>query len=203
MADRSSSERRGEDSSGLPTTTGPQQDDSVNRQRSFVFVDSTAESSRSREAIRVHVMRESHRSRREALGQPTSSASRGELQIWDAGSSSSESASQASQSRRGSRQDSTAMVAPRRRVVPSLSADIIPTEAATSTEPSAPSSGERSSAQPSSPGISPMTALGGGRRDPFAQFPARQTDEVDVLIDHCTLCASQEPSARIFNTLPP
>jgi hypothetical protein len=80
-----------------PTSTTTPQEEGASFQRSFVFVDSMAGSTRSREAIRVHVMRDSHRSRRVALGQPSSSAIRGDLQIWDTGSSSSESASQTSQ----------------------------------------------------------------------------------------------------------
>ena len=168
MADRSSSAPGEEASSNAPTRTTTPQEDSSSLQRSFVFVDSMAESGRSREAIRVHVMRESHRSRRVALGQPTSSASRGELQIWDTGSSSSESASQASQSRRGSRQDPTVMATPRRRALPISSIDFPSTESTTSIESPGRQADERSRSQLSQCMVAPMTVLGGGRRDPVA-----------------------------------
>ena len=50
-----------------------------------MFVDSTADQARSREAIRVHVMRESHRVRRLQQGQSEPSSNVGQVHIWNAG----------------------------------------------------------------------------------------------------------------------
>ena len=161
-------------------------------QQTFVFVDATAEAGRTREAIRVHVMRESHRSRRLARGQATSSANRGELQIWDTGSSSSDGASQASQTRRGSRGGS----ATRNTTRPGIEANPTPrSRPVASPAASGPvvsrHDGEESISrvEPRSP--SPVSLLSAVRSDPFAQYPVQQTRDMDTLIDYCKKLASK------------
>ena len=74
--------------STTPPSTKPQ----------FIFVDSSADRGRSREAIRVHVMRESHRARRAGQGHPEP---RGELQLWDSSSPSSNASTLVLRTRHG------------------------------------------------------------------------------------------------------
>jgi hypothetical protein len=167
-----------------PSQTSMPQEERSDSQRHFVFVDSMAESTRSREAIRVHTMRESHRCRRVALGRSSSSAIRGELQIWDTGSSSRENASQISQPRRGSGQEYRKMVARRRRAALTPTIEFCSTEFKATLE-LARRQPERSKSHPPLITTAPMTVLGAGRRDPFAQYPAQQAEEVGLLVDHC------------------
>ncbi len=135
-------------------------------------------------------MRESHRSRRLGRGQTAPSANRGELQIWDTGSSSSDGASQTSQTRRNSRGGSAtsnirrpgfeASSTPGRRAVTS----------ATSTEPVVSRHDEQLAARPQRRSVSPASLLSAARSDPFAQYPVQQTRDVDILIDYCKNLAS-------------
>jgi hypothetical protein len=71
--------------------------------------------------------------------------------------------------------------------MPASTTDLPSTEATTALERSGQRPNQRSEAQPSTSTMALASVLGPGRRDPFAQYPIQQTDEVDVLVDHCTL----------------
>lgn len=87
MAENNPAGRRGRVSSGSATSNMPQTNPAEPRRslssgRNLMFVDSTADQARSREAIRVHVMRESHRVRRLQQGQSEPSSNVGQLHMW-------------------------------------------------------------------------------------------------------------------------
>ena len=108
MDDQSSEKDCGEDAPKIEEDTGPsqQQEGEPPRQMeteslqpeippfrsSFVFVDSSVEAIRSREAVRVHAMRESHRMRRFERGQVLNARQAGELRIWESAGPSQQSA---------------------------------------------------------------------------------------------------------------
>lgn len=82
--------RRGASGGGAshqPQTNPSEQRGNAPSGQALMFVDSTADPARSREAIRVHVMRESHRVRRLQQGQSEPSLNVGQLHIWNAGGS--------------------------------------------------------------------------------------------------------------------
>ena len=92
MAENTSTGRGQHVSSGSGTGNVPQMSPSEQRRndspgRTLMFVDSTADQAQSREAIRVHVMRESHRVRRLQQGQSQPSSNVGQLHIWNAAGS--------------------------------------------------------------------------------------------------------------------
>jgi len=87
MAENTPTARQGRVSSGsgisnVPQTDLPESRSSIPSGRNLMFVDSTADQARSREAIRVHVMRESHRVRRLQQGQSEPSSNVGQLHMW-------------------------------------------------------------------------------------------------------------------------
>ena len=154
-------------------------------QQQFMFVDKNAESGRSREAIRVHVMRESHRARRAGQGQPEPSASRGEVKIWDSSSSSSSPSSRDPQTRRSSQrslaasgpQELAADMAPSMTGPRSSTAQRAPTVEANVVMPAATRGTETS--------IQPATLLEGRGRPSFGQYPTQTPFQVDALMDQC------------------
>lgn len=127
---------------------------------SYTFIDSRAQQPRSNEAVRVHVMRESHRARRLAQGQATSTRGGEEMHLWD---------------------------------IDEPSAAQLP-RSLTTKQPSLKSTPRifslaQSASLAEDRGLllrrSPIDILGASRRDPFAQYPALQSYQVDFLIDFC------------------
>ena len=184
MDDRPLEAEREQEAPETSTTRDSPTREAPTFQQTFVFVDTNAEQGRMREAIRVHVMRESHRSRRLGRGQTASSA-RGDLQIWDTGSSSSDGASQAPQTRRGSQGGSATPHIRRPNHEPSQTTERRAVTAAPSSEAMVSRYGEEPTVRLQQCSTSPISLLGAARADPFAQYPVQQARDVDVLIDYC------------------
>ena len=66
-------------------------EDSPASAQNFLFIDNSSDRTRSNEAIRIHVMRESHRARRTRRGRSSSTTSSGRMLIWDRNSPSNTS----------------------------------------------------------------------------------------------------------------
>ena len=154
-------------------------------QQQFMFVDSSAERGRSREAIRVHVMRESHRARRAGQGQPEPSVSRGELQIWDSSSSSSSPSSQGPRTRPCS-QWSIAASGPQEPSADPAPSMIVPRRPSVRRPPPVEgNTGLAVAPRGTETPTHPAALLESSRRPPFRQNSTLPPFAADALMDQC------------------
>lgn len=129
---------------------------------SYTFIDCRVQHARLNEVVRVHVMRESHRARRLAQGHATSIRGRGELHLWDIGEPSGAQVPRSPTTEQANRERATWTF---------------------SSVQSASSAEDQGLILPQIP----IDILGASRRDPFAQYPALQANQVDFLVDFCML----------------